>query len=436
MAADRCQQPGPAPGLRLATRAVHAGASPDAGTGARVTPIFHTNGFVFEDQQHGAELFALERAGFAYSRGANPTTAVLERRVADLEGGTAAIGVASGQAALLLIILTLCESGDEIIAAREVFGGSRALMKRLEKRYGITTHLVDVDDTNAIASATGPRTKAIFIESIANPTGAVIDIPAIAAIARTNRIPLVVDNTLATPALMRPGEFGADIVWHSASKFFVGNGTAIGGVIVDCGSFDWAGDTRFPLMSEPWLDYNGLVIAERFPQTAFATACRLLGLRELGPGISPTNAFLILTGIETLSLRMQRHVENARAVAGYLRSHPAVTSVTYPDLPGQPGCATARQFCPNGAGSIFLVTLEGGLDAARAALSRLKLFSHLVNIGETRSLVAHPASTTHRQLSPDERRQYGIGEGTLRLSVGIESVEDLIVDLEQALSSA
>lgn len=429
MAEQRCQQPG----HRLATRAVHAGATPDAGTGARVTPIFHTNGFVFEDQQHGADLFALERAGFAYSRGANPTTAVLERRVADLEGGTAAIGVASGQAALLLIILTLCESGDNLIAAREVFGGSRALMKRLEQRHGIGASLVDIADTQALAAAIGPKTKAIFVESIANPTGAVIDLPAIAAIARAHRIPLVVDNTLATPALMRPAELGADIIWHSASKFFVGNGTAIGGVIVDCGSFDWAGDARFPLVSEPWPDYNGLVIAERFPQMAFATACRLLGLRELGPGISPTNAFLILTGIETLTLRMQRHVANARAVAEYLRNHRAVTSVSYPDLPGQAGYAVAQKLCPNGAGSIFLATLEGGLDTARHVLSRLKRFSHLVNIGETRSLVAHPASTTHRQLPAEERLQYGIAQGTLRLSIGIENVEDLIADLDQAL---
>ena len=406
---------------------------PDLGTGARVTPIFHTNGFVFEDQQHGAELFALERAGYAYSRGANPTTAVLERRVADLEGGTAAIGVASGQAALLLIILTLCESGDDLIAAREVFGGSRALMQRLEQRHGIGARLVDIADPASIAAAIGPRTKAIFVESIANPTGAVIDLPAIASVAKAHKLPLVVDNTLATPVLMRPAELGADIVWHSASKFFVGNGTAIGGVIVDCGSFDWAADPRFPLMSAPWPDYDGLVVAERFPQSAFATACRLLGLRELGPGISPTNAFLILTGIETLALRMPRHVANARAVAEYLRTHPAVTSVSYPDIPGQPGHAIARKLCPDGAGSIFLVTLEGGLAAARQVLARLKRFSHLVNIGETRSLIAHPASTTHRQLTKDERLQYGIGEGTLRLSIGIESVEDLIADLDQAL---
>lgn len=432
MTFDRCLTTARA--LGIATRAVHAGAAPDPATGARVTPIFHTNGFVFEDQQHGADLFALERAGFAYSRGANPTTAVLERRVADLEGGTAAIGVASGQAALLLIILTLCESGDDIIAAREVFGGSRALMKRLEQRHRIGVRLIDVANPSTVDAVIGPKTKAIFVESIANPTGAVVDIPAIASVARARRIPLVVDNTLATPVLMRPAELGADIVWHSASKFFVGNGTAIGGLIVDCGSFDWAEDARFPLISAPWPDYDGLVIAERFPNTAFATACRLLGLRELGPGISPTNAFLILTGIETLQLRMERHVSNARAVADHLRKHPAVASVSYPDLPGQPGYSDAQRLSPDGAGSIYLVTLRGGLDAARQVLSRVRRFSHLVNIGETRSLVAHPASTTHRQLTQEERLQYGIEEGTLRLSIGIENIEDLIEDLDQALT--
>lgn len=419
--------------LGLATRAVHAGASPDPATGARVTPIFQTNGFRFEDQQHAADLFALRRTGYAYSRGANPTTATLERRVADLEGGTAAVAVASGQSALLLIVLTLCETGDDLVAAGEVFGGSRALLNRLAKRHGIAVRFVDVDDPAAVARAIGPRTKGIFVESIVNPTGHVVDIPALAAVARAHRVPLVVDNTLATPALMRPVELGADIVWHSASKFFVGNGTAIGGLIVDAGRFDWSDDARFPLIAAPWEDYDGMVIAERFPHAAFATACRLVGLREFGPGMSPTTAFLILTGIETLHLRMARHVANARTIAVYLAQHPAVTSVTYPDLPGAQGKALVERLCPQGAGAIFLATLAGGLDAARATLGRFTLFSHIVNIGETRSLVAHPASTTHRQMTEGERAAFGITDGTLRFSIGLEDPEDLIADLERAL---
>jgi O-acetylhomoserine (thiol)-lyase len=425
---------GTKPHLGFATRAVHAGAAPHVGTGARVTPIFHTNGFVFEDHAHGADIFALRRPGFSYSRGANPTTATLERRVADLEGGTAAIAVGSGQSALLMILMTLCESGDDYVATTQSFGGSRALMNRLAKRLKIGVNWVDGNDHAAVAAAIGPRTKGIMIESIVNPTGEVMDLTALAAIAKAHRLPLVVDNTLATPALLRPIEHGADIVWHSASKFMNGSGTAIGGIIVDAGRFNWAGDARFALISEPWDDYDGLIIPDAYPATAFATACRLIGLRELGPGLSPTNAFLILTGIETLHLRMPRHCENGARVAEYLASHPAVSAVSFPGLAGHANHSVAKRICPDGVGSIFVVTLKGGEAAAVRALSRFKLFSHLVNLGEMRSLVAHPASTTHRQLSADERAALGISDGTLRLSIGLENIEDLIADLDLALA--
>lgn len=422
------------PCLGFATRAVHAGAAPHAGTGARVTPIFLTNGFVFEDQAHGADIFALRKPGFSYTRGANPTTATLERRVADLEGGVAAIAVSSGQSALLLILMTLCESGDDYVAATQSFGGSRALMNRLAKRLKIGVRWVDGRDHAAVAAAVGPRTKGIMVESVVNPTGEVMDLTALAAIAKSHRLPLVVDNTLATPALLRPIEHGADIVWHSASKFMNASGTAIGGVIVDAGRFDWAGDARFALISEPWDDYDGLVIPQAYPATAFATACRLIGLRELGPGLSPMNAFLILTGIETLHLRMPRHCDNAMRIASYLVDHPSIAVVSYPGLASHANHAVAARLCPDGVGSIFMATLKGGGEAASRALSRFKLFSHLVNLGETRSLVAHPASTTHRQLTPDERKALGISDGTLRFSIGLENAEDLISDLDHAFA--
>ncbi len=314
--------------LRFATRAVQAGSAPDPATGAHATPIVLSNGFVFDDLDHGSDIFALKRAGFAYSRGSNPTNAALERRVADLEGGSVAIACGSGQGALLMILTTLCRTGEEYVAASRVFGGSIGLMKRMESQFGIVPRYVDPLDLEALARAVTPATKAILIESIVNPSGEIVDVPAIAAIARAANVPLVVDNTLATPALLRPIEHGADIVWHSASKFFCGNGTVIGGVIVDAGRFDWRGDRRFPLISEPWEDYDGIELATAQPTTAFATACRLVGLRELGPGLSPMNAFMILTGIETLPLRMARHSANALAVAGHLGGHRAVEHVS------------------------------------------------------------------------------------------------------------
>jgi O-acetylhomoserine/O-acetylserine sulfhydrylase-like pyridoxal-dependent enzyme len=416
----------------FATRAVHGGAEPHQSTGARVMPIFQTNGFVFDDLEHGADIFDMRRAGFSYSRGSNPTVAALERRIAALEGGTAGVAIASGQSAWLVAILALCATGDDYVASSQVFGGSLGLMKRLDKRLNVKCALAE-PTPRAIAAAVTPRTKAIIVEGIVNPTGEVVDLDGIAQVARAHKLPFVVDSTLASPALLRPIEHGADIVIHSASKFLIGNGTAIGGLIVDAGNFDWQGDKRFPLVSEPWEDYENFVPAERHPRNAFATACRLLGLRELGPGMQAATAFLILTGIETLPLRMRRHCANAEAVANFLAAHDAVESVSYPGVPSHPNHNLARRYCPDGLGSIFMITLKSA-EAAKRALSRVNLFSHLVNLGETRSLIAHPASTTHRSLSASERASFGITDATLRLSIGIEDAQDLIDDLAQALA--
>lgn len=414
--------------FRFATQVIHAGTSPHKGTGARVTPIFHTNGFVFNDLEHGADLFVLKGKGFTYSRGSNPTTAAFEARMAALEGGTSAIAIASGQSALLVILLTLCESGDEYVASRQLFGGSLGLLKRMDKRLGIKVIWAD-PTPESIAAAITPKTKAVLIETIVNPTGQVVDLTGISRVTKAVNVPLVVDNTLATPALLRPFEHGADILFHSASKFLCGSGTAIGGVIIDGGSFNWVKDTRYPLISEPWEDYDDILLTQSFPDKAFSMAARLIGLRELGPGLSPTNAFLILMGIETLPLRMQRHCDNAQKIAAYLRTHPAVDHVSLPDSTDE----HVKKLCPKGSGSIFVATLKGGLPAATRLLSRLKLFSHLVNIGESRSLICHPATTTHKQMSEAERHGFGIDPGTLRFSIGLENPEDLIKDLEQGL---
>jgi O-acetylhomoserine (thiol)-lyase len=416
----------------FATRAVHAGAEPDPSTGARAMPIFQTNGFVFEDQAHGADVFAMRRPGFSYSRGSNPTVAALERRIASLEGGTAGVALASGQSAWLVALLTLCATGEEYVGSSQVFGGSLGLMKRLDKRLNVKCAFAE-PNPERIAAAITPRTRAIVIEAVVNPTGEVVDLDGIAEVAKAHNLPFVVDSTLASPALLRPIEHGADVVIHSASKFLVGNGTSIGGLIVDAGTFPWRNDKRFPLIAGAWEDYEDIVPAERFPKNAFATACRLLGLRELGPGMQATTAFFILTGIETLPLRMRRHCENAEAVANFLSTHEAVASVSYPGVPSHPNHNLARRYCPDGLGSIFMITLKTA-EAAKDVLTRVNLFSHLVNIGETRSLIAHPASTTHRSLSARERASFGITDATLRLSIGIEDAPDLIADLAQALA--
>jgi O-acetylhomoserine (thiol)-lyase len=416
----------------LSTLAVHAGAAPDPATGARVQPIYASNGYVLDDIDHGNDLFALDRVGYAYGRSGNPTVAAFERRVAALEGGAAGIACASGQSALLMILTALCRTGDEIISSNQCFGGTTGLLRRFHSQFGISTRYVDPHDAAGIAAAVTPRTRAILIESPINPTGDIVDLAPISAIARQARVPLVIDSTLATPALMRPIEHGADIVWHSASKFFSGAGTAIGGVIVDSGNTHWI-DGRYPLITQPFEDYDNIDVLTKFPAYPFAAACRLVGMRELGPCLAPTTAFLLITGMETLPLRMARHSENALALHQFLESHPAVERVSHPGLPGHPRHNLATTLMPQGIGSIQTVTVKGGRDGARRVTSRLKIVSHLVNVGEVRSLVVHPATTTHRNVSQATRDQLGIGEGTLRLSVGIETIDDLIADWEQAL---
>lgn len=419
----------------FATLAVHAGAQPDPTTGARATPIYQTSSFVFDDVDHAAALFGLKAFGNIYSRITNPTCAVLEERVAALEGGTAALAVASGHAAQQIVFHTLMQPGDEFIASTKLYGGSINQFNHAFKNFGWQVKWADPADPEAFAALVTEKTRAIFIESLANPGGIVTDIAAIAAVAKQARVPLIVDNTLASPYLVRPFQHGADIVVHSATKFLCGHGNSIGGVIVDGGSFDWMADDRFSALSQPRPEYNGMVLGETFGNFAFAIACRVLGLRDLGPSLSPFNAFLILTGIETLPLRMRRHCDNALEVATYLSHHPAVSRVSYAGLPDDPYHALAQRYCPKGAGAVFTFGLKGGYDAGVALVSRLKLFSHLANVGDTRSLVIHPASTTHRQLTDDQRVTAGAGPDTVRLSIGIEDAADLIADLDQALAA-
>ena len=420
----------------FATLSVHAGASPDPATGARVTPIYQTSSFVFDDVDHAASLFGLQAFGNIYTRITNPTNAVLEGRVAALEGGTAALAVASGHAAEFLIFHTLLQPGDEFIASKKLYGGSINQFNHSYKNFDWRVKWADPDDLSTFEAAISPKTKAIFIESIANPGGVVTDIAAIAAIAKKAGVPLIVDNTLATPYLIKPFEHGANIVVHSVTKFLGGHGNSIGGVIVDGGNFDYMKSGKYPMLSQPRPEYNGMVIGETFGNFAFAIACRVLGLRDLGPALSPFNAFLLLTGIETLPLRMQRHCDNALAVAKHLATHPAIAWVSYPGLEGDKYHALAKRYTPKGAGAVFTFGLKGGYDAGVKLVSNLKLFSHLANVGDTRSLVIHPASTTHRQLSDADKTVAGAGPDVVRLSVGIEDAADIIADLDQALAAS
>jgi O-acetylhomoserine (thiol)-lyase len=422
-----------APGF--ATLAVHAGAKPDPTTGARATPIYQTTSYVFNDVEHAASLFGLQAFGNIYTRIMSPTSAVLEERVAALEGGTAGLAVASGHAAQVLTFHALMMPGDEFIAARQLYGGSINQFNHSFKSFGWEVKWADIDDIASFERAVSPKTKAIFIESIANPGGVVTDIEAVAAVAKRAGVPLIVDNTLATPYLCRPFEFGADIVVHSLTKFIGGHGNSIGGMIVDGGRFNWMASKRYPLLSEPRPEYNNMVLGETFGNFAFAIACRVLGLRDIGPAISPFNSFLILTGAETLPLRMQKHSDNAKAVAEHLSKHPKVTWVSYAGLPGDRYHKLAQKYCPKGAGAVLTFGVEGGAEAGIKLVSAVKLFSHLANIGDTRSLIIHPWSTTHSQLTPEQRRAAGAGEDVVRLSVGIEDVGDIIADLDQALAA-
>ena len=419
----------------FSTLSVHAGAQPDPTTGARATPIYQTTSFVFDDVDHAASLFALQTFGNVYTRITNPTNAVLEERVAALEGGTAGLAVASGHAAQVVVFQTLMTPGDEIVASKRLYGGSINQLNYAFKSFGWNVAWVDPDDIESFERAVSPKTKCIFVESIANPGGIVTDLEAVAKIAKKAGVPFIVDNTLASPYLCRPFEFGADIVVHSATKFLGGHGNSIGGVIVDGGSFDWTASGRYPMLSEPRPEYSGIRMHETFGNFAFAIACRFLGLRDLGPALSPFNAFLIITGIETLPLRMQRHCDNALKVAEFLQGHPAVAWVSYAGLPGDKYYSLAQKYCPKGAGAVMTFGLKGGYDAGIKLVSEVQLLSHLANIGDTRSLIIHPASTTHRQLSDEQKTGAGAGADVVRLSIGIEDVEDIIGDLEQALGA-
>ena len=415
------------------TLAIHAGATPDPATGARATPIYQTTSFVFDDVDHAASLFGLQTFGNIYTRITNPTNAVLEERIAALEGGTAALAVASGHAAEFLTMHALMQPGDEFIAANKLYGGSINQFNHSYKNFGWQVVWADTDDPDSFERAITPRTKAIFCESIANPGGVITDIAALSVIAKRHNIPLIVDNTMATPYLIKPFEHGADIVVHSATKFLGGHGNSIGGLIVDGGTFQWQGDTRYPMLSEPRPEYAGMVLAETFGNFGFAIAVRVLSLRDLGPSLSPFNAFLILNGIETLPLRMQRHSDNALKVATFLADHADVDWVSYPGLTSDRYHALAQRYTPKGAGAVFTFGLKGGYEAGVKLVSNLQLFSHLANIGDTRSLVIHPASTTHRQLTDEQKRAAGAGPEVVRLSIGIEDAQDLIDDLDAAL---
>lgn len=417
------------------TRAIHAGAAPDPTTKARITPIYQTTAFVFDDADHAANLFNLEAAGNIYTRLGNPTTGVLEARLADLEGGVAALAVGSGHAAQFLAFHSLMEPGCNIVASRKLYGGSINQLGQSFKRMGWATTFVDSDDPAAYAAAIDENTRAVFVESIANPGGAITDIAALAKVAHDAGVPLIVDNTLATPYLCRPFEHGADIIVHSLTKFLGGHGNSMGGAIIDSGRFDWAASGKYGYLSQPNPSYHGKVFTEAFGPAAFIVACRALGLRDLGPSISPFNAFMILNGIETLPLRMQRHADNALAVAKWLQTNDKVAWVSYAGLEGSPYKALAQRYVPLGAGSVFSFGLKGGYDAGVKLVGAVSLFSHLANLGDTRSLIIHPASTTHRQLAEADQIASGAGPDVVRLSVGIENVADLIADLEQALST-
>src|SRR3954447_21150460 len=420
----------------FSTLAIHAGAQPDPTTGARATPIYQTTSFVFEDVDHAASLFGLQTYGNIYTRIGNPTTAVLEERVAALEGGTAGLAVASGHAAQVIVMHNLMTPGDEFVASKKLYGGSINQFNHAYKNFGWNVVWADPDDISTFEKTVTPKTRAIFIESIANPGGVITDIEAVANIARKNNVPLIVDNTLATPYLCKPIDYGADVVVHSLTKFLGGHGNSIGGMIVDAGSFNWSRDKKYPMLCEPRPEYSGIVLHETFGNFACAIACRVLGLRDLGPALSPFNAFLILTGIETLSLRMQRHCDNAQTVATWLADQKNVAWVSYPGLPTDRYHNLAKKYVPKGAGAVFTFGLKGGYEAGVKLVSNVQLFSHLANIGDTRSLIIHPASTTHRQLSDAQKVQAGAGPDVVRLSIGLEDPDDIIGDFDQALKAA
>lgn len=415
------------------TLSLHAGQHPDPITGARAVPIYQTTSYVFQDADHAAALFNLERAGHIYTRISNPTTAVLEERLAALENGVGAVCTASGMAALHLAIATLLNAGDHIVASASLYGGTINLLTHTLPRFGITTTFVKPRDFDGIKAAIKPNTRLVIGETIGNPGLEVLDIPAVAKIAHDAGIPLLIDNTFATPYLARPIELGADIVMNSITKWIGGHGIAIGGVIVDGGHFDWEKSGKFPTLTTPYAGYHGIVFAEEFGPQAFIMRARTEGLRDFGACISPTNAFQILQGVETLHVRMQRHVDNAAAVVAFLASNKAVDWVLHPSLESHPDHELAKKLLPRGAGSIITFGIKGGRDAGRKFIQALKLASHLANVGDAKTLVIHPASTTHQQMNAEQLKTAGIGEELIRLSIGIEAADDIIGDLGQAL---
>ena len=420
--------------LHFDTLAVHGGQEPDAATNARAVPIYQTTSYVFDDADHAARLFALQEFGNIYTRIMNPTTDVFEKRIAALEGGAAALAMASGQAAETLIILTLAGAGDEIVSTTSLYGGTYNLFHYTLPKLGINVRFVDAADDEALRAAINDRTKAVYTETIGNPKLDISDIERLAATAHEHGLPLIVDNTTPSPALCRPLEWGADIIINSATKFIGGHGTSIGGVIVDGGRFDWKASGRFPDFSEPDPSYHGVSYTEAFGPLAFIIKARVQGLRDTGACLSPFNAFLLLQGAETLHLRMQRHSENALEVARFLRGHKEVEWVNYPGLEESPYYALAQKYLPDGAGALVTFGIRGGYEAGKSFINSLKLFSLLANIGDAKSLVIHPASTTHSQLSEAEQRATGVTPELVRLSVGIEDVRDIIADLDQALT--
>ncbi|MDA8662282.1 O-acetylhomoserine aminocarboxypropyltransferase [Luminiphilus sp.] len=420
----------------LDTLALHAGGKPDPTTGARATPIYQTAAYCFPDSDYAAALFNMERPGHVYSRLSNPTTGVLEERIAALEGGVGAIATASGQAALQLAIMTIMDAGSHIVASSALYGGSHNLLAYTLPRFGITTTFVDTRDEQALQTAIQPNTRLVFGETVGNPGLDVLNIPKVSEIAHAHGIPLLVDSTFTTPYLIKPFDHGADLIMHSATKFLSGHGIVIGGLLVDGGRFDWDASGKFPQLSEPYEGFHNLVFTEEFGPAAFISRARKEGLRDFGACQSPTSAFYIMQGIETLGVRMERHIANTRAIVDFLSAHDAVASVTHPDLPSHPDHVLASTLLPKGASAVFTFEIKGGRDAGIAFVNGLSLFSHLANVGDAKSLVIHPASTTHFRMDEAALSAAGIGEGTIRLSIGLEDAKDLVSDLKAGLRAA
>ena len=424
------------PTLNFDTLSLHAGQRPDPSTGARATPIYQTASFVFKDTDEAVGLFNIERAGHVYSRLSNPTNAVLEERIASLDNGVGAIATASGQAALHLGITTIVSAGEHVVASRSLYGGSHNLLNYTLRRFGVDTTFVDPRDPAAFAAAIQPNTRLVFAEVLGNPGLEVLNIPAVAAVAHAASLPLMIDATFTTPYLCRPIDLGADIVMHSATKFLSGHGIVIGGLLVDGGTFDWQASGKFPTLTEPYAGFHGLNFAEEFGPAAFITRARKEGLRDFGACMSPTTAFHILQGIETLPLRMQRHIDNTQAVVEFLATSEAVDWVNHPLLPDHPDHALANTLMPKGCSAVFSFGIKGGRNAAIKFIEALELFSHLANVGDAKSLVIHPASTTHHRMDANALEAAGISEGLIRLSIGLEDASDLISDLRRALRAS